>query len=87
MVEQIMRARKDKALLLIDISMPRNVDPAVADVTNVILKGMHDWDKVVEKKMKGRSGCVTQVEEMIEHKVQAFYDKLRKINNIETIGV
>lgn len=86
LVEQIMRHR-DKKLLCIDISMPRNIDPAVANIDNVILKEIDDLDKVVEESVGKRSLCVEQVEAMIREKVSAFYGKMSKIRDIETVGV
>ncbi|OGX32777.1 MAG: glutamyl-tRNA reductase [Omnitrophica WOR_2 bacterium RIFCSPHIGHO2_01_FULL_48_9] len=85
LIEQVMRARQGKQLLFIDISMPRNIDPAVADIANVRLVEIDDLDKVVEENINRRSLCVGQVEEMIEQKVAAFYEKLAKLCDIEMI--
>ncbi len=86
LIAQIMSCR-EKKLLCIDISIPRNIDPAVADVPNVILKEIDDLDKVVEGSVQQRSLCVKQVEAMIQEKIAAFYGKLAKISTMEEVGV
>ena len=87
LIEQVMRDRQDKKLLFIDISMPRNIDPAVADVKNVRLEKIDDLDKVVEENINRRSSCVDQVEQMITRKVTVFYDKVAKIYDIEVARI
>ena len=85
LVEQVMRQRADRKLLCIDISVPRNIDPEVTGVSNVLLLTIDDLDKVIEENVNGRRLCIDEVEEMITQKISLFYDKLSKVELMETL--
>ncbi len=81
MVEAIMSKRGNRKLLLIDISMPRNIDPLAASVKDVLLFSIDDLDKVVGENMRRRQSAIAQVESIITQKVAEFHDKWKKIEN------
>jgi len=79
LVEKAMSARDERPLVLIDISMPRNIDPAVAAVPNVKLFHIDDLEEVVSATMTRRKQAIVQVEAMIDSGVAAYYRKIRKV--------
>ena len=83
LVEKTMQLRNGKKLVCIDISMPRNIDPLVAEVENVCLVTVDDLDRVVEDNVQKRQGAAAQVEGIILNKVQEFYNVINKIRLIE----
>ena len=46
--------RKNRPMFLIDIAVPRNIEPAVNELDNVFLYDIDDLDRVVETNLKGR---------------------------------
>lgn len=83
LVEKAMFTRDGRKLVFIDISVPRNIDPLVAQIENVFLMTVDDLDKVVEKNIHRRLGAVEQVERIILDKKQEFYRVLAKGRLIE----
>ncbi len=83
LVEKVMELRNQRRLILIDISMPRNIDPQVAKIKDVYLAHIDDLEKVVEETMRKRSEAVACVEAIIEEKVREFYRKLEKVDRTE----
>jgi glutamyl-tRNA reductase len=83
LVESAMAARNGRKLVLIDISVPRNIDPLAAQVENVYLVTVDDLDKVVEENISKRLGAVEQVEKIIAGKKDEFSNALAKIRSIE----
>lgn len=79
MVESIMAKRAYRKLIFIDISMPRNIDPATSLVEGVCLFSIDDLDKVVGENMKKRQASVAEVESIINQKIAEFDDKWKKI--------
>ncbi len=79
LVTKVMAQRRNKKLLLLDISMPRNIDPNVAKIENVLLFSIDDLDKVVEDNMEKRKDSSILVEQIIAQKISEFYDQLRKM--------
>lgn len=80
-IEKVMELRNHRKLILIDISMPRNIDPKVANLTNVHLSHLDDLDKVVGETMKKRKEAVMDVEKIIAAKLIEFSRKLNKLND------
>ena len=78
-----MEIRGGRKLVLIDISMPRNIDPKVAEVLNVRLLTVDDLDRVVQDNIQKRLSAAEQVERIVLNKVQEYYGVINKIRLIE----
>lgn len=75
-VKKVMPLRNDRRLVFIDISVPRNIDPAIAQLADVLLFQVDDLHEVVDANMALRRMAVVQVEEIIQNKIAEFYAKL-----------
>jgi len=53
-VAKILPARRNRPLVLVDIAVPRDIDPAVADLPNVFLYDIDDLEAVVRENTKNR---------------------------------
>jgi glutamyl-tRNA reductase len=53
-VAQILPARRNRPLVLVDIAVPRDIDPAVAELPNVFLYDIDDLEAVVRENTKSR---------------------------------
>ncbi|MBF0489030.1 MAG: glutamyl-tRNA reductase [Candidatus Omnitrophica bacterium] len=71
-------------LVLVDISMPRNIDPAVAEVSNTRLIALDDLDKVIEGNLQKRKDAVILVNNLISRKVEEFYKAISKIEALSS---
>lgn len=60
-VAGIMRVRRNRSLFLIDIALPRDIDPAVADLPNVYLYDIDDLQTVVAENLAYRRREVERV--------------------------
>lgn len=72
LAEQAMRARRNRALFLIDIAVPRDVDPAAGDLENVYLFNIDDLNRVVEQALSERAGEVGKAQQIIEQAVADY---------------
>lgn len=70
--QQAMRARRNRALFLIDIAVPRDVESSVGDLENVYLFNIDDLNRVVEQARKERSGEVVKARQIIEQAVGEY---------------
>jgi glutamyl-tRNA reductase len=77
-VSRVMPSRAGRPLVFIDISMPRNIDPRVAEIEGVSLYQMDDLKEVVDSNMKAREKAATEVREIIRHKTSEFFEKIKK---------
>ena len=82
MVTTSMALRRNRKILFIDISVPRNIDPAIAEVQDVLLFHVDDLERVVGDNMKKREAAALIVDKIIEEKVKHFHKKIAKLNSI-----
>ncbi|OGW95660.1 MAG: glutamyl-tRNA reductase [Omnitrophica WOR_2 bacterium GWA2_45_18] len=82
-VENIMRSRGDRPLVIIDISVPRNVDPLVREIEHVLSFQIDDLEKVVDANMKQREKAIGEVEDIIAAKLNEYQKKIQKIHTLD----
>ncbi len=82
--KKVMKKRREGSVLIIDIAVPRNFEPAVNDIENVYLYSVDDLAEVVQKNLKFREEEVDQAVEIICEKTADFMDwfNLREIGPI-----
>ena len=72
MLAKVMRARRYKPLFLIDISVPRNIDPEVAVIDNVYLYNIDDLSSVVAANIAEREQEAKRAEHIILQDVSSY---------------
>jgi glutamyl-tRNA reductase len=72
LLERAMAARGNRALLLIDLGVPRNVSPDVGNLYNTYLYNIDDLTEIVEQNKKARQAEVPRVEAIIEEQIEKF---------------
>jgi len=85
-VERVMDLRNNKKLVFIDISMPRNIDPLVGEVSNVLLYQIDDLKEVVDSNIKLREQAAVEVRAIIEEKLAQYYRKIKKLPQFEQVN-
>ncbi|HXR47551.1 MAG TPA: glutamyl-tRNA reductase [Candidatus Limnocylindrales bacterium] len=73
-LEPLMKARKQRPLLLIDIAVPRDVDPEVNFLENVYLYNIDDLQAVADDYLKQRKDEIARCEQIIAEKVKPLLD-------------
>ena len=71
-LRQAMQQRRGRPLFLIDIAVPRDIDPKVRDLDNVFLFDIDDLKKVVETNRSEREREILQVQEIIAEELGDF---------------
>jgi glutamyl-tRNA reductase len=74
MAGRAMAGRAGRPLFIVDIAVPRDVDPDVAQVAGVALVGIDELVAVVDETLEARRQAVPFVEEIIEEHVRRFVD-------------
>ena len=75
-VRPALDARGDRPLCILDIALPRDVDPAVGDLANVFLYNLDDLQKVVSSNLERRRAEVPTAEQLIASEVERYWDWL-----------
>jgi len=76
-LEPLMKRRKHRPLLLIDIAVPRDIDPAVNALENVYLYNVDDLQSIAAEYLKLRHEEVARCEKIIAEKVASLLEANR----------
>lgn len=79
-VRSVRRARRGRPLLLIDISVPRNLDSAINDLDSVYLFDIDDLGRAVESGREARQREAAHAEEIVAEDVDAFARVLARVH-------
>jgi glutamyl-tRNA reductase len=74
-LEPLMKLRKNRPLLLIDIAVPRDIDPAVNFLENVYLYNIDDLQTIANDYLRQRKEEIAHCEEIIREKVESLLNK------------
>ncbi|HEY1719496.1 MAG TPA: glutamyl-tRNA reductase [Verrucomicrobiae bacterium] len=85
-LEPLMRARKNRPLLLIDIAVPRDIDPAVNFLENVYLYNIDDLQSIAADYLKQRKEEIVRCEQIIAEKVKPLLEMKKVRPQISTDG-
>jgi glutamyl-tRNA reductase len=85
-LELVMRARQHRPLLLIDIAVPRDIDPACAGVEGVTLRDMDDLQSAVTHNLSSRAADIPAAEEIIDQEIHRFAHWLGHLDVRPTIA-
>jgi glutamyl-tRNA reductase len=84
-VEAAMRMRRNRPLFIVDIAVPRDVEPAVGDLTNVFLYDIDDLQQVIASNLAQRRRQIPRVQSIIDEEVASFLAWFRARDVVPTI--
>jgi glutamyl-tRNA reductase len=85
LMQVVVKARRHRPLFLIDIAVPRDVDPRVENMDNVFLFDIDDLEQVANKNIAARQKEAEQAERIVEEEVSAFDHWQRSLDLTPTI--
>jgi len=88
-LDQIRRAlerRRNRPMLLVDISVPRNIDPAIGRLDNAFLFDVDDLESIAEANRAERQREAMRAEEIIEAEAEQFFRALAEGDLNAVIG-
>lgn len=86
MVRRAIEARKNQPMFLIDIAVPRNIDPEVDKVEHAFLYDMDDLQRLAERNMETRRQIAGHAETIVAEEVAKLEARLRARNLAPTIA-
>jgi glutamyl-tRNA reductase len=76
-MQRVIAARRNKPMFLIDIAVPRNIDPAVNQIDNVFLYDIDDLQQVVDSNLRERHKEAERAEIMVAEEVDRMMARLK----------
>jgi glutamyl-tRNA reductase len=84
-IETVMRPRRGRQLFVIDIAMPRDVEPAAGEIEQVFLYNIDDLQATVRENLARRASEVARAEAIVSEEVDRFGAWLRSRGAVPTI--
>ena len=85
MIERAVKIRKHKPMLLIDLAIPRDIEPEISKLNDIFLYTLDELAQIAQEGIDNRTGAVKEAEVIIEKKVSNFYKKNNKKKASPTI--
>ncbi|KAG0164878.1 hypothetical protein DFQ30_009272, partial [Apophysomyces sp. BC1015] len=84
-VERALKARKHRPMFMVDLAVPRDIEPEVAELDDVFLYTVDDLGSIVREGSAIRQAAIAQAEAIIETRVQAFMHWLEQRSIVPVI--
>ena len=85
MISRCLHRRKNRLMFLIDIAVPRDIDPDVDGIENVYLYNIDDLQGIVDENIKNRRREALKAEQIIEEEVTQYASWLKELEAVPTI--
>lgn len=84
-VERALKQRKYRPMFMVDIAVPRDIEPEVNDLDDVYLYTVDDLQGVIDENIQSRKAAAEQAEELVQDEVDSFLSWLRSQDHVDTI--
>jgi glutamyl-tRNA reductase len=76
-MKKVLEARRNRPMFLIDIAVPRNIEPTVNELDNVFLYDIDDLQRVIENNLQGRMDSAKEAEAIVHEEVERMMARLK----------
>ena len=87
MIEQALKKRKFKPIMLVDLAIPRDIESEVSKLDDAFLYTLDDLVNIAQQGVTNREGAIKKANLIIENQVKDFYQKSKQTKNIPTIKI
>jgi glutamyl-tRNA reductase len=84
-IESVMRPRRNRPLFMIDIAMPRDVEPAAGEIEQVFLYNIDDLQATVRENLARRASEVSRAEAIVNEEIDKFGQWMRSRGAVPTV--
>jgi len=84
-IESALKKRKHKPMFIVDIAVPRDIEPEAGDLNDVYLYTVDNLKDVIDENLRSRQEAALQAEEIIDTQVSHFMDWMDSLDAVATI--
>ena len=85
-VERALKKRKHEPIFMVDLAVPRDVEPEVNELDDVYLYSVDDLQSVIAENMENRMQAAEQAREIIDVQVSHFLDWQKSLGAVDIIA-
>jgi len=86
MVERALKARRHNPMFMVDIAVPRDIEPEVGELRDIYLYTVDDLEEVIQENLKSRQEAAEQAREIIDFQVGEFREWLGSLDAVDLIA-
>ncbi|WP_163970146.1 glutamyl-tRNA reductase [Oceanobacillus halotolerans] len=86
LLEPIRKQRKGNPLFLVDIAVPRDIDPAISKLDDIFLYDIDDLQHIVDENLEARKAAAEKIEILIEKEMVDFNEWLQTLGVVPVIS-
>ena len=84
-VEQAVKARKHRPVLMVDIAVPRDIEPQVGDLRDVYLYSVDDLREIVDQNLRSRQSEARKADVIIDEGVAAYVQAKKHMGAVDAV--
>lgn len=84
-VEQAIKARKHRPILMVDIAVPRDIESQVGELRDVYLYSVDDLREIVDQNLRNRQTEARKADVIIEAGVREFVEEIRSLGAVDSV--
>jgi glutamyl-tRNA reductase len=84
-VERAIKARRHRPMLMVDIAVPRDIEPEVGELNDIYLYTVDDLKEIIDEGLRSRQQAALQAEDIIDTQTLRFMGWLRSLDAVSTI--
>ena len=84
-VEQAVKARKHRPVLMVDIAVPRDIEPQVGDLRDVYLYSVDDLREIVDQNLRSRQSEARKADVIIDEGVAAYVQAKKRMGAVDAV--
>ena len=84
-VERALKQRKHKPMFMVDIAVPRDIEPEVGELDDVYLYTVDDLHEVIEENLKNRQDAAQAAEALVASGAEDFMQRLRELAAVDVL--
>jgi glutamyl-tRNA reductase len=84
-VERAIKSRRHKPIFMVDLAVPRDIEPEVNDLRDIYLYSIDDLQQIISENMISRKEAASDAEELIHHAVHELQNTDRSLGAVDTL--
>lgn len=84
-VEAALKKRMHKPMFMVDVAVPRDIEPQVEDLDDVYLYTVDDLEEVIQDNLKARQSAANLAQKIVDEEVEKWSSKQRELSVVDTI--
>jgi glutamyl-tRNA reductase len=84
-VEHALKQRKHRPILMVDIAVPRDIEPQVGELPDIYLYSVDDLREIVDQNMRSRKDEARKADQLIDAGISEYQAELRSLHAVDTV--